>query len=288
MKNDKNSRLSERDTYLWYLNKIGQYQLISREQEIVLARRIAEGDESAKEELTLSNLRLVVKIALDYSGLGMDDKDLINEGNIGLMKAVERFNPKKGAKFSTYAAWWIKQSIKRAMSDTVNIIRIPIHEGEKLRRARRVVNKYQQASGGNKPNQREMVKLSGMTYKKFDQLEALLQPVSLHAPKSPDGEVSLGDLIEDPNSVQPDEDRQHRNDLEVVIELLAELPPRERDVINKRFGFGCEVCTLETVGKSHNVTRERARQLEAEAIGKLRKLFSKRNRQHDSFGLPVA
>lgn len=286
MKN--NNKAHERDTYLWYLGKIGQYSLISREQEIVLAKRIAEGDEIAKEELAQSNLRLVVKIALDYSGLGMDDKDLINEGNIGLMKAVEKFDPKKGAKFSTYAAWWIKQSIKRALSDTVNTIRIPIHEGEKFRRARRALDKYIAASGGRKPNEREMVRLSGMTYKKFNELEALLQPVSLHSPKSPDGEVSLGDLIEDPNIVAPDEDCHHKNDLEIVVELLAELPPRERDVIRRRFGFGCEEETLENVGRSHKVTRERARQLQSGAVEKLRKLFFKRNRQHDVFGLPVA
>jgi RNA polymerase primary sigma factor len=286
MKN--NDKAHERDTFLWYLSKIGQYPLISREQEIVLAKRIAKGDKSAKEELALSNLRLVVKIALDYSGLGMDDIELVNEGNIGLMKAVEKFDPKKGAKFSTYAAWWIKQSIKRALSDTVNTIRIPIHEGEKFRRARRALDKYLAASGGCKPNQREMVRLSGMSYKKFNELEALLQPVSLHSPKSPDGEVSLGDMIEDQNIVEPDEDRQHQGDIEVVTELLTELTPRERDVIKRRFGFGCEEETLEDVGTTHGITRERARQIQRDAIFKLKRLFLKRNRQHDVFGLPVS
>lgn len=286
MKN--NNKAYERDTFLWYLSKIGQYPLISREQEIVLAKRIAKGDESAKEELAQSNLRLVVKIALDYSNLGMDDIELINEGNIGLMKAVEKFDPKKGAKFSTYAAWWIKQSIKRALSDTVNTIRIPIHEGEKFRRARRALDKYLADSGGCKPNQKEMVRLSGMSYKKFNELEALLQPVSLHSLKSPDGDVSLGDMIEDPNIVEPDEDCNHKNDLEVVIELLAKLTPRERDVIRRRFGFGCEEETLESVGRSHRVTRERVRQLQSGAIEKLRKSFFKRNRQRDTFGLPVS
>jgi RNA polymerase primary sigma factor len=244
-----------------YLREIGQTDLLTPKQEVELAKRIKKGDEEARHHMIRANLRLVVKIAHDYARYGLPLLDLISEGNIGLMKAVERFDPKKGGKLSTYAAWWIKQAIKRALANQSKTIRLPAHLVDKISRMRRAQRELAQKTGRD-PSSDDIARKLGIPRE------------SLDAPVGGEGEGQFGDLIGDDKAVTPYDqinDRQLREEVEV---LLDRLPKREREILKYRYGLrGATVETLEIVGKRFDITRERVRQIQNSAVKKLRELL---------------
>jgi RNA polymerase primary sigma factor len=255
-----------------YLSEIGKVDLLTPQQEIELANRIQQGDEEARSLMIRSNLRLVVKIAHDYANLGLPLLDLIAEGNVGLMTAVERFDPTKGAKLSTYAAWWIKQSIKRALANTGKTIRLPVHLGEKISRIRRVAMQMTEELG-REPTDEELADETGIQRKKLMILKtAGLRPSSLDAPLT-EGEVtSLGEIVEDAEARTPFELLLDKDNYGEVGELLEVLDERERKIINARFGLtGGKPKTLEELGEQFKLTRERIRQLQNIALTKMRR-----------------
>ncbi|MBV9462919.1 MAG: RNA polymerase sigma factor RpoD/SigA [Verrucomicrobiae bacterium] len=261
-----------------YLKEIGQVSLLTPEQEVQLAKRIKKGDAEARSLMIRANLRLVVKIAHDYSNIGLPLLDLISEGNIGLMKAVERFDPKKGGKLSTYAAWWIKQSIKRALANQSKIIRLPVHVVDKLSRMRRTSMRMAEELGRD-PTDEELAAELGTTPHKIGQLKTVsIRPASLDAPMGEDENTQFGDIVKDEDALNPFEmlrDKAIRHDLE---EALAELDDREREIIRARFGLdGEKPMTLEAIGERFNVTRERIRQLQNIALRKLKRLLRKQD-----------
>lgn len=255
-----------------YLSEIGKVDLLTPEQEVELAHRIQNGDEEARSLMIRANLRLVVKIAHDYANLGLPLLDLIAEGNVGLMTAVERFDPTKGAKLSTYAAWWIKQSIKRALANTGKTIRLPVHLGEKISRIRRVAMQMTEELG-REPTDDELAEETGIQRKKLMILKtAGLRPSSLDAPLT-EGEVtSLGEIVEDVEARTPFELLLDKDNYGEVGELLEVLDDRERKIINARFGLtGGKPKTLEELGAQFKLTRERIRQLQNIALSKMRR-----------------
>ena len=256
-----------------YLRDIGQTDLLTPEQEIQLAQRIKKGDEEARSLMVRANLRLVVKIAHDYARYGLPLLDLISEGNIGLMKAVERFDPKKGGKLSTYAAWWIKQAIKRALANQSKTIRLPSHVVDKISKMRKVQRSLMQQTG-REPTDSEIadqLKVSPATVSQWMTLS--LRPSSLDAPLGEDG-GELGDLVSDDKGQLPYDkinDEQLRQEVE---ELLGKLSHREREILKYRYGLsGAKVETLDVVGKRFNITRERVRQIQNSAVLKLRNML---------------
>jgi RNA polymerase primary sigma factor len=260
-----------------YLNEIGQYPLVTVEEECVLADRIKAGDESAEQELTNANLRLVVKIARDYEGLGLPLLDLIDEGNMGLMKAVKRFDPSKGGKLSTYGAWWIKQSIKRALANQSKTIRLPVHLVDKISRMRRIAMKLQEDLG-REPTDEELAEEMDLSPAKVSQLRtAAIRPASLDAPLGDEAESdTLGDVVEDNHMHNPYEDLEEKTVKKMLYSMLDHLNEREAAILRYRFGMddGGETRTLEVVGEKFGVTRERVRQIQNIALGRLKRMIS--------------
>lgn len=262
-----------------YLREIGQTPLLTREEEVKLARRIKKGDQAARQHMIKANLRLVVKIAHDYANLGLPLLDLISEGNIGLMKAVERFDPKKGGKLSTYAAWWIKQSIKRALANQSKTIRLPVHLVDKIARMRRISTQLAEEFG-REPTDEELGEELGISASKVAQLRtAAIRPASLDATVGGDDDsVSLGDLIGDESATDPHQLLSDKNLKGSVSDLLHVLDDRELKIITARFGLdGKREMTLEEVGKKFKVTRERIRQLQNIALRKLKRALDKKD-----------
>lgn len=262
-----------------YLREIGQIPLLTPQDEIRLAARIKKGDKEARSLMIRSNLRLVVKIAHDYSNLGLPLLDLISEGNIGLMKAVERFDPKKGGKLSTYAAWWIKQSIKRALANQSKTIRLPVHLVDKISKIRRVSLQMSEELG-REPTDDELAEEIGMSSAKVSQLKtAAIRPASLDAPISDDDSTEFGEIVGDEDALTPFELLRDENLRNEVSDLLTVLDEREKKIIFSRFGLdGGKPKTLEEVGKKFGVTRERIRQLQNIALLKLRRALQKKER----------
>src|SRR5207249_8408329 len=260
-----------------YLQEIGQFSLLTPQQEIELAGKIKKGDAAARERMINANLRLVVTIARDYANFGLPLLDLISEGNIGLTKAVERFDPTKGAKLSTYAMWWIKQSIKRALANQSKTIRIPVHLVDKVAKVRRVSLQMSDELG-REPTDEELGEEIGIDSEKVARLKSVgIRPASLDAPITDDDSTEFAEVIGDDEAQTPFELLRDKNLLGEVDGLLEVLDPRERKIISQRFGLdGGEPKTLEDVGKDFGVTRERIRQLQNIALAKLRRALIQR------------
>jgi RNA polymerase primary sigma factor len=262
-----------------YLQEVSGTPLLTVQEEIELAARIEKGDQKARAWMIKANLRLVVKIAHDYSNLGLPLLDLISEGNIGLIKAVERFNPGKGGKLSTYGAWWIKQSIKRALANQSKTIRLPVHLVDKISKMRRVSLQMSKELG-REPTDEEFAEEIGISSAKLSQLKTVsIRPASLDAPIGDDDSTAFGEIVGDEDAQTPFELFRDKNMRDELSELLAVLDDREREIIFKRFGLdGGKPKTLEEVGKKFGVTRERIRQLQNIALAKLRRAFAKREK----------
>ncbi len=259
------------DPVRMYLKEIGKVSLLTPEEEISLAIRMAEGDEEAKRRMAEANLRLVVSIAKRYVGRGMLFLDLIQEGNLGLIKAVDKFDYTKGYKFSTYATWWIRQAITRAIADQARTIRIPVHMVETINKVIRVSRQLLQELGHD-PSAEEIAEEMGLPVEKVrDILKIAQEPVSLETPIGEEEDSHLADFIEDDNAAEPAEAASFTLLKEQLMEVLGTLTPREEKVLRLRFGLeDGRTRTLEEVGKEFNVTRERIRQIEAKALRKLR------------------
>ena len=265
-----------------YLREISETPLLTLAEETALAGRIHQGDEAAREHMIKANLRLVVKIARDYEGLGLPLLDMINEGNMGLMRAVDRFDPSKGAKLSTYASWWIKQSIKRAMGDQSRTIRLPVHLVDLVARIRRTSMRLQEEFG-REPSEAEIASEMQLTRERVAELLcASHRPASLDAPLGDEDDTRFADIVKDENAGTAYEDLADHNRHEMLRELVRRLDERALAVINRRFGLdGGPEKTLEEIGETFGVTRERIRQIEASALRKLRKLVERREAQID-------
>ena len=271
----------QRNCIKHYLGKIGKIPLLTREQEVTLASLIKKGDLAARELMIKSNLRLVVKIAYDYKNFGLPVMDLISEGNIGLIKAVERFDPEKGGKLSTYAAWWIKQSIKRALANQSKTIRLPIHLVDKFSKIRKIATQLTEELG-REPTDEELSEVLEMPVNKIAHLKSVsVRPASLNAPIGADGDMTeFGEIVGDEKAISPDQllsEKSLRNDLS---ELIDDLEDRESSIIKMRFGIETDSpLTLEEVGKIFGITRERVRQVQNIALFKLRRIMSSNERQ---------
>ena len=259
------------DPVRMYLKEIGKVDLLSPDEEIELAKRMLEGDEAAKKRLAEANLRLVVSIAKRYVGRGMQFLDLIQEGNLGLIKAVEKFDYTKGYKFSTYATWWIRQAITRAIADQARTIRIPVHMVETINKVIRVSRQLLQELGHD-PSPEEISAQMNMPVDKVREILKIAQePVSLETPIGEEEDSHLGDFIPDEGASEPSEAASFTLLKEQLVDVLSTLTPREEKVLKLRFGIeDGRTRTLEEVGKEFNVTRERIRQIEAKALRKLR------------------
>ena len=259
------------DPVKMYLKDIGRVPLLSAEEEIELAKRMQENDEAAKKRLSEANLRLVVSIAKRYVGRGMLFLDLIQEGNLGLMKAVEKFDYQKGFKFSTYATWWIRQSITRAIADQARTIRIPVHMVETINKLTRMQRVLLQELG-REPSPAEIAERMGVTEERVREIQKIAQdPVSLETPIGEEEDSHLGDFIEDEKTTTPSDSVAFTMLKEQLLSVLDTLTPREEKVLRLRYGIDDgKPRTLEEVGKEFDVTRERIRQIEAKALRKLR------------------
>jgi len=259
-----------------YLREIGQVKLLTPQEEIQLAARIKKGDKKAREQMIKANLRLVVKIARDYEGIGLPLLDLISEGNIGLMKAVERFDPKKGGKLSTYGSWWIKQSIKRALANQSKTIRLPVHLVDKISKMRRIGMRLQEELG-REPTDEELAEELDMTPLRVRQMRlASIRPASLDAPIGDDDSNNFSDVVEDENATSPYENLEDKTVTDMLQDMVKHLDPREATILRYRFGLdGGSEKTLEEVGQKFGVTRERVRQIQNLALRKLRKMIEK-------------
>ena len=259
------------DPVKMYLKDIGKVPLLQPEEETELAKRMMEGDENAKRLLSEANLRLVVSIAKRYMGRGMQFLDLIQEGNLGLMKAVEKFDYQKGFKFSTYATWWIRQAITRAIADQARTIRIPVHMVETINKLMRVSRRLLQELG-REPTPEEIGKELDLTPERVMEIQRIAQdPVSLNTPIGEENDTVLGEFIEDVGGVAPTDAVSDMMRKKQLLEVLETLTPREEKVLRLRYGLDDgRIRTLEEVGKIFNVTRERIRQIESKALRKLR------------------
>ncbi len=254
-----------------YFKEIAKTPLLSPDEEVALAHRVMAGDEAAREHMIRANLRLVVKIAQDYTGYGLPLADLISEGNIGLTKAVERFDPEKGAKLSSYAAWWIKQSIKRALANQSKTVRLPVHMVQKIAHMRSISRRMTEELG-REPTRTELSEETGIPERKLSALQQAAQKIaSLDAPLA-DGEgTTFGEVIGDDNAVDPSEALSWSNSAEQLADLLETLDPRETKIIHARFGLnGKKPMNLEEIGRDFGLTRERIRQLQNKALDKMR------------------
>lgn len=259
------------DPVRMYLKEIGRISLLSSEEELKISMAIADGDEAAKTKLAESNLRLVVSIAKRYVGRGLLFLDLIQEGNIGLMKAVEKFDYGKGYKFSTYATWWIRQAITRALADQARTIRVPVHMVETINKMARIQRQLT-LELNREPSEEELAEKMGVSVEKVREVMKISQePVSLETPIGEEDDSHLGDFLKDENSMSPEEYTTNEILKEEIKNVLMTLQEREQEVLELRFGLIDGTChTLEEVGKRFNVTRERIRQIEAKALRKLR------------------
>ena len=259
-----------------YMREVGEVPLLTPVQEVELAARIKKGDEQARDHMIRANLRLVVKIARQYEGLGLPLLDLINEGNLGLMKAVERFDPAKGGKLSTYGSWWIKQSIKRALANQSKTIRLPVHLVDKIAKMRRVALKLQEEFG-REPTDEELAEEMNMSPSRVAQMRtAAIRPASLDAPIGDDDSQTFSDLVSDERAHDPYEDLEDKTVTGMLQEMVKTLDPREATILRYRFGLdGGNEKTLEEVGQKFGVTRERVRQIQNIALKRMRKMIEK-------------
>ena len=263
--------VSTEDPVRMYLKEIGNVPLLSGEEEVELAKRVEQGDEEAKKKLTEANLRLVVSIAKKYVGRGMPFLDLIQEGNMGLMKAVDKFDYTKGYKFSTYATWWIRQAITRGIADTGRTIRVPVHMVETINKTLRMTRTLLQELGREPTPEEVAARLNVPVARVREVLKISRDPVSLDTPIGEEDDSHLGDFIEDDTALSPSDSAAFSMLREELKSALESLTDRERQVIELRFGLlDGRARTLEEVGKEFNVTRERIRQIEAKALRKLR------------------
>jgi RNA polymerase primary sigma factor len=275
-------RIRERSSYdgdtaiKLYLREIGQVKLLTPQEEIELAARIKKGDKRAREQMIKANLRLVVKIARDYEGIGLPLLDLISEGNIGLMKAVERFDPAKGGKLSTYGSWWIKQSIKRALANQSKTIRLPVHLVDKISKMRRTAMRLQEELG-REPTDEELGEELGITASRVAQMRmAAIRPASLDAPIGDEDSNNFAEVVQDESADTPYEQLEEKTVTRMLQEMVKTLDPREATILRARFGLdGGPQKTLEEVGQKFGVTRERVRQIQNIALKKLRKMIEK-------------
>jgi len=271
---------NDRNVMRTYMQEISKTALLTREEEVVLANRIKAGDKSARDHMISANLRLVVKIAYDYNNFGLPLLDLISEGNIGLIKAVERFDPEKGGKLSTYAAWWIKQSIKRALANQSKTIRLPVHLVDRISKMRKITAQLADELD-REPSDEEIGYAMDMPVNKVAHLKSVsFRPASLDAPVGEDGDTTFGELVGDENEASPLDNLQEKStssDIKCVIERLED---REAEIIQLRFGLdGNRPLTLEEVGERFDITRERVRQIQNIAIHKMRRLMTDNERQ---------
>ncbi len=259
-----------------YLREIGQVKLLTPQEEIQLAARIKKGDKKAREHMIKANLRLVVKIARDYEGIGLPLLDLISEGNIGLMKAVERFDPAKGGKLSTYGSWWIKQSIKRALANQSKTIRLPVHLVDKISKMRRTATKLQEMLG-HEPTDEDLADEMGMTASRVRLMrQASIRPASLDAPIGDDDSNNFSDVVQDENATSPYDNLEDKTVTGMLQDMVKHLDDREATILRFRFGLdGGTEKTLEEVGVKFGVTRERVRQIQNLALKKLRRMIEK-------------
>ena len=266
-----------------YLREIGLVKLLTPQEEIELAARIKKGDKKAREHMIKANLRLVVKIARDYEGIGLPLLDLISEGNIGLMKAVERFDPAKGGKLSTYGSWWIKQAIKRALANQSKTIRLPVHLVDKISKMRRIAMKLQEELG-REPTDEELAGELGMTTARVAQMrQAAIRPTSLDAPIGDEDSNSYAEIVEDENATSPYDNLEDKTVTGMLQDMVKHLDEREATILRFRFGLdGGSEKTLEEVGVKFGVTRERVRQIQNLALRKLRKMIEKLEKEKKS------
>jgi RNA polymerase primary sigma factor len=259
-----------------YLREIGQVKLLTPQEEIALAARIQKGDKKAREQMIKANLRLVVRIARSYEGIGLPLLDLISEGNIGLMKAVERFDPAKGAKLSTYAAWWIKQSMKRALATQAKTVRLPVHMIDKISKMRRSSLRLQEELG-RQPTSEELAEDLGTTARRVSEMQmAAIPPASLDAPVEGDDSTCFAEFVEDEKADSPYETLKTKTLNTMLRDMVKVLSQREVAILKARYGLEGNQCqTLDEIGDDLGVTRERVRQLQNNALGKLRKMLQR-------------
>lgn len=263
--------ISDNDTMKLYMQSIGQFRLVSQKEEAQLAKRIAKGDQEARDILISSNLRLVVKIAHDFKGLGLPLLDLISEGNIGLMRAVEKFDPSKGAKLSSYAAWWIKQSMRRALANQARTIRIPVQSASKIGKIQNAKAKLTQTLG-REPTDKEIATEINLTERTVTGLrQGKASTISLFDPIQNGAEGEFKDIIPDDKTIAPNDIVQDDETLQLMMKMVAKLPERERVILKLRFGLdGGKPKTLEEVSHAIGRTRERVRQIQNQALERLR------------------
>ena len=254
-----------------YMREMGQFSMLSAEKEVELANRIAEGDQSAKNELVEANLRLVVSLARHYQGCGLSYQDLIQEGNIGLIKAAEKFDVSKGFRFSTYASWWIKQALSRAIADQSRTIRIPVHMTENINKFKKTERELL-SKLNREPKIKEIADAMGIFEKQAKEIQSyIVEPTSLDIQVGDDDDTTIGSFIEDTHFVNPESAYIKESNGDVVNAVLDTLSDREANILRLRFGIGGKkAMTLEEVGKEYGLTRERIRQIEAKALRKLR------------------
>ena len=271
---------TDRNVMRTYMQEIGKTALLTKDEEVELAERIKKGDIKARDQMISANLRLVVKIAYDYNNFGLPLLDLISEGNIGLVKAVERFDPSKGGKLSTYAAWWIKQSIKRALANQSKTIRLPVHLVDRIAKMRKVTAKLADELD-REPSDEEIAYTMGMPVNKVAHLKSVsVRPASLDAPVGEDGDTTFGELVGDENEASPLDNLEEKSISNGIKSVIDRLEDREAEIIQLRFGLdGNHPLTLEEVGEKFEITRERVRQIQNIAIHKMRRLMTDNERQ---------
>lgn len=271
----------DRSNLQLYLQEIGKTPLLTIDEEVKLARRIRRGDKAARDHMISANLRLVVKIAMDYKDFGLPLLDLISEGNIGLVKAVERFDPRKGGKLSTYAAWWIKQSIKRALANQSKTIRLPVHLVDKISKMRKTAMALTEELGREPTDEEIAIELQVPTSRVAHLKSVSVRPASLDAPIGDDGDSgTFGEIVGDENAASPFESLTEKTRNSDLHSMIASLEPREAEIIKWRFGLdGRDELTLEEVGEKFKVTRERVRQLQNIALSKMRKAIASHEHQ---------
>lgn len=270
----------DRNVMRTYMQEIGKTPLLSKEEEVELAARIREGDKAARDRMISANLRLVVKIAHDYNNFGLPLLDLISEGNIGLIKAVERFDPSKGGKLSTYAAWWIKQAIKRALANQSKTIRLPVHLVDRIAKMRKVTAQLTDELD-REPTDEEIAFAMDLPVNKVAHLKSVsIRPASLDAPVGEDGDTTFGELVGDENEASPLENLQEKSVSKDLLSVIRQLEDREAEIIQLRFGLdGNRPLTLEEVGEYFDITRERVRQIQNIALHKMRRIMLENERQ---------
>ncbi|HKK19682.1 MAG TPA: sigma-70 family RNA polymerase sigma factor [Opitutales bacterium] len=276
----RNLPSSDRNVMRTYMQEIGKTPLLTKEEEIELAARIKKGDKKARDHMISANLRLVVKIAHDYNNFGLPMLDLISEGNIGLVKAVERFDPSKGGKLSTYAAWWIKQSIKRALANQSKTIRLPVHLVDRIAKMRKITAELAEELD-REPTDEEIAYEMDLPVNKVAHLKSVsVRPSSLDAPVGEDGDTTFGELVGDENESSPLDNLQEKSMSNDIRSVIDQLEDREAEIIHLRFGLdGNHPLTLEEVGERFEITRERVRQIQNIALHKMRRIMTENERQ---------